>query len=583
MYLATRDADLHGQRQRSGWIENCKRDLMASDWLTKDRVALGLAVVALAVYLPAIWWGLPVATNGEVIRGWDVDGIAGIVPLAEFHNMFFHASADWYVPYPLFHYLLLGASYAPYLAWLWLTGGLESPSAVYPYGLMDPVASIAIFASIGRALTLCMALGTILAAYRAASIVWDRRTGIVTALLAMLSVPMVYRARTGNLDVPVLFWTALGVVMLADISMRGLSVRRAVWLGAFAALATATKDQAYGGWVIAILVVMFLHWRRLLPSPGAPADRLWKAPAAIVLSGIVVYAVASGIVVHPDRYLAHMRFILSYEEARFAFEEAGLERGRDFLGLALLGGEIAWTTILTIGIPAAAMAVAGAWSSRKTPFLWLLAGMGAGYLTLVLVPIAHMQLRYSLLLAYLLAFPAACWLCSAYQGSQLSRALARVGGALALAWLLAGASNLTYQMWFDARNDAGDWLSDNLIPGQHVGFFGDKGQLPVIPEGVVVERLDGGPSAFASLQSAPVDVLLIIPDYTTPAGGERSLFLPESDYAALGAGAFPYALVARYETAPPLGERYPFVNPPVQIFARSGPPQGEQAGNLGAR
>ena len=57
-------------------------------WLIKDRVALGLAAVALAVYLPAIWWGLPVATSGDTIRGWDVDGIAGIGPLAEFHNLF---------------------------------------------------------------------------------------------------------------------------------------------------------------------------------------------------------------------------------------------------------------------------------------------------------------------------------------------------------------------------------------------------------------------------------------------------------------------------------------------------------------
>lgn len=549
---------------------------MKKSWLIKDRVALGLAVAALAVYLPAIWWGLPAVTSGDSIRGWDVDGITGIGPLTEFYNLFFHANADWYVVYPLFHYLLLGVCYAPYLAWLWLTGGLETPISVYPYGLKDPATSIAIFAVIGRTLTLCMAVGTVLAVYRAASIVWNRRTGVVAALIAMLSAPMVYRARTGNLDVPVLFWTALGVVVLAAISMRGLSIRRAVWLGAFAALATATKDQAYGGWVIAILVVMLLHWRRILPSTGALTDRLWKAPAAIVLSGIVVYAVASGFVLNPDRYLAHMRFILSYEEARFAFEESGLQRGRDFLGFAALGCDIAWTTILAMGIPAAAMAVAGIWSNRKTPFIWLLAGMGVGYLVLVLVPIAHMQFRYALLLAYLLSFPAACWLCSACQESCLYKVLARVGGSIALACLLASAYNLSYQMWCDARYEAADWLADNLMPGQRVGFFGDKGQLPAIPEGVLVERLDGGPSASANLQSASVDVLLIIPDFTTPAGGERSLFLPKSDYAALGAGAFPYALVACYKKAPPWGGRYPFVNPPVQIFARSRSPQGDQ-------
>jgi hypothetical protein len=64
-----------------------------------------------------------------------------------------------------------------------------------------------------------------------------------------------------------------------------------------------------------------------------------------------------------------------------------------------------------------------------------------------------------------------------------------------------------------------------------------------------------------------VDVLLIIPDYTTPSGGARSLFLPEPVYNALSSGAYPYALAARFETPPPWNVRYPFVNPLVQIYS----------------
>ena len=82
------------------------------------------------MYLPALWWGLPLATSGTVIHGWDVDGIAGISPLAEFHNLLVQPKSDWYVAYPLFHYLLLGLCYAPYLAWLWLTGGATAYAAV---------------------------------------------------------------------------------------------------------------------------------------------------------------------------------------------------------------------------------------------------------------------------------------------------------------------------------------------------------------------------------------------------------------------------------------------------------------------
>ena len=379
---------------------------------------------------------------------------------------------------------------------------------------------------------------------------------------------MVYRARTGNLDVPVVFWTALGIVVLAEISMRGLTVHRAIWLGGFAALATATKDQAYGGWVVALIAVMAFHWLRMLPSEGSSAER-WKASAALLVSGSVAYAVASGILLHPGRYLAHMEFIVNYEEARFAFVETGLERGRDLLGLTLLVRDIAWTTIVAMGIPAAAMALAGTWSGRKTPFIWLIGAMGVGYVTLVMVPIAHMQPRYALLPAFLLSFPAAYFICTAWHGPRLRRLLACLAGGLALAWMFAGAINVTYQMWFDARYAAGDWLSMNLIPGQRLGFFGDKGQLPAIPEGIAVERLDGGESALPGLRRAPVDVLVIIPDHTTPIGGERSLFLPSEAYAALSDGDLPYRLAAHFETAPPWGDRYPFVNPPVRIFERN--------------
>ena len=537
-------------------------------FLTGDPAPLWLAATALLVYVPAIWWGLPVATNPALISGWDVDGITGIATLAEFNNLLISASPDWYVAYPLFHYFLLGALYTPYLAFLWLTGGLSEPTAMYPYGLEDPVISIAVLAVIGRTLTLSMAVGTVLAAYWAAAIVWNKRTGAVAALFVMLNLPMVYRARTGNLDVPVLFWTALGVVVLALISKYGLSVQRATMIGVFSALATATKDQAYGGWVVAILALLFIDWRGLVPA-GEESRGRWRAPAALVLSGLVVYSVAGGIFLHPDRYLAHMDFILTYEEARFEFEETGLERGQDLAGFALLARDVAWTTIGVIGIPGAALALAGCWLGRRTQFIWLLAAMGVGYLLLVLVPIAHMQLRYSLLLSYLLAFPAAWWVCSAWEQRPPYRLLARAGGVLAVAWLLWGAYDLTYQMLFDARYDAAHWLSDNLTPGQRVGFFGDVGQLPAVPNGVAVERFEGGEMAAAELRSAGVDVVLLIPDYTTPAGGQRSLFLPNDDYENLVGGAFPYELERHYQT-PSWRERYPFVNPPVRMFVRAG-------------
>lgn len=537
--------------------------------LCRDPRAYVLAALALVVYLPAIWWGLPMATSAETIRGWDVDGVTGMSTLAEIHNLVSGGSEDWFVAYPLFHYLVLGLFYAPYLAWLWITGGLKQPTSDFPYGFADPVTAIAFLGGIGRVVTLTMAVGVVLAVYRSASIVWDRRAGFAAAVITMLSLPMVYRARTGNLDVPVLFWTALGVVVLAAIAVRGFTVRRAILVGVLAALSTATKDQAYSGWVGAIAVLFILHWRGLLPTPEGGAGRLWKAPLALVLSGLVCYAVAGGFAIHPHRFLAHVHFILTYKEARFAFPETNLQRSRDLGGLLQLGRDIAWTTCVAIGVPAAMMALAGIVQDRKSRFLWLLGGMAAGYLLLVMIPIAHMQLRYSLLLVFLLSFPAGSWVTRAFFRGDRARVLAGAGAVLALGWLGANAFNLTYQMWRDARYEAGNWLARNLSRGLVVGFYGDKGQLPAIPEGVRVERMV---AREVKLAKAPVDVLLVVPDYTSPPGFERSLFLPESDYTSLVNGKLPYELAARFEVAPPWGGRFPFVNPPVQVFVRSGLP-----------
>lgn len=534
-----------------------------------DRSALGLGGLALLVYVPAIGWGLPAVTGGDVIRGWDVDGISGIGPLAEFFNLLVGPTPDWYVVYPLFHYLLLGICYAPYLAWLWMSGGLASPSSVYPFGFDDPGGSIATLALIGRVLTLAMAVGCVLAVYRAATIVWDRRTGLVAGFIAMLSGPMVYRARTGNLDVPVLFWTALGIVVLAKVATQGLTVRRAVWLGAFAALATATKDQAYGGWVTALLAVSALHWYGRLPGPSLRDTARWKAPLAVVVSGIVVYAVAGGIVVWPDRFIAHMNFILTYEEARFAFEELSLRHGRDPIGLVLLLRDVIWVSVLAMGPPAAAAAMVGVFAkSRGDTFVVLLLSMSVGYFALVMVLIAHMQFRYAVLPVVLLAFPAAHALAVGWRAAGWRRVLSASTMVLGTVWLLAGAGNLTYQMYFDARYDAADWLADHVEPGQRIGFFGDKGQLPGVPAGVAVEQLSGGASSATSLAAAEVDVLLVIPDYSSPPDTEHSLFLARPAWQGLRDGVFPYGLAASFETPPPWGLRYPFVNPTVRVFLR---------------
>ncbi|MEO8201608.1 MAG: glycosyltransferase family 39 protein, partial [Gemmatimonadota bacterium] len=254
-------------------------------WLrSTDRTAWILAGLAILLYAPGLFWGLPHATSEVTIRGWDVDSVAGIGPLSELHNLLVQPREGWYFAYPLFHYLILGLVYAPYMAFLWLTGGLTSPTAAYPYGFADPVTALAALAFLGRLVSVLMGMGTVVCTYLAARTIWDRTTAIIAAVAMMLCGPLVYYAHAGNLDVPVLFWLSVCVLSAAHIVKFGLTPKRAIGFGVLAAIAVATKDQAYGPLVPAVffLIVMHLVDRKRTPGPDAP----WRAPIAMIVAGL---------------------------------------------------------------------------------------------------------------------------------------------------------------------------------------------------------------------------------------------------------------------------------------------------------
>lgn len=112
--------------------------------LLRDRTAIQLALVALLLNLVGSWWGVPHMTNASAPpHGWEMDTTAGLGTLSELHNLFY-PKPDWYVAYPLLHYLAQGAAYAPYLLFLLLTGQVQNPTGTFPYGLQNPAVPVAV-------------------------------------------------------------------------------------------------------------------------------------------------------------------------------------------------------------------------------------------------------------------------------------------------------------------------------------------------------------------------------------------------------------------------------------------------------
>jgi hypothetical protein len=547
-------------------------------WLrSTDRTAWVIFGLAVLLYAPGLLWGLPYATSEVTIRGWDVDSIAGIGPLSELHNLIVEPRAGWYYAYPLFHYLVLGLAYAPYMAYLWLTGGLVSPSAVYPYGFADPVRALAMLAFIGRSVSVLMGAGVVVGAYLAARTIWNRTTGILAAVAMMLCGPLVYYAHAGNLDVPVLFWLSMCVYAGARIIKLGLTVRRAIGFGILAAVAVATKDQAYGALVPAVgfLIVMHLADSRTRASAAVSA---WRPPIAMVLAGIVSFAVANGIVFRPSRFINHVKFLLDFEQTFVnVVNFEGVVRAKTLGGYMLVIQDVMVALYQSLGPVMLLAAVAGLVATwQRNRFVWFVAAMLVGYLVLVIAPIRHMHYRWAMMPALFLVFPAARILALGLEAGGARRMIAMAATVAGIGWLGAWALDMRYQVWKDARNAASEWLAQNARPGDKVGFFGSVGQLPRIPRDVMPVSIESD-SASRLLRDSGVRLVLVIPDYSSQGGDgiERSRYLPESTYDELLNGSLGFQRVAQFKTTPLpvlgrslLGE-IPWVNPPVQIFERT--------------
>ena len=204
---------------------------------------MALFLLAVAVYAPLIGWGVPQATAPDRTKTVATDEILPLEGLAEMHNTFVVSKPDRNYGYPWFHYFETTVAQVPYLAYGKLTGQLGRPSPDFPFGFRDPVTALRWLSWIGRFLSVLMGAGT-WSRYFVCPNLWDEQVGLLASILMLLSYPMVYYSRTGNPDVPSAFWTSLGLVMYSLILRLGFTVKRAFWVGVFAAVAMATKDQA---------------------------------------------------------------------------------------------------------------------------------------------------------------------------------------------------------------------------------------------------------------------------------------------------------------------------------------------------
>ncbi|HSK17626.1 MAG TPA: glycosyltransferase family 39 protein [Longimicrobiales bacterium] len=556
------------------------------------RTALLLAGVAFVLYASGLRWGLPYATAPERVDAWAVDDETPLGPLAELHNIL-DPKPDRNLGYPLLYPFTVLVAYAPYMVYLAVTDGLESPGGEYPFGLSDPVLSLRVLGLIAHLVTTLLAVAAVVATYDAARVAWGRRAGVAAALFAMTAAPMFYYARTGNVDVPMLCFLMLAYAAFARMVVSGYTVRRAVALGIFVGLSLATKEAALGAFLAMPVVVFELSRRQRQLPVGSMA--FWKPHLQALLASFLALGAGSGLFVEPGRYLAHLRY-LGGRVNELAVSDAGSAAVRTF-GYTF-GEHIAYARALLIdlqsilnpgGLALAAAGVAIACWRRERAALLIVPI--ASYLGWIFLSLRAAQVRYMLPAAVMLAcFAGYAVLCA----SRSKRPVFRYGVSAAavvilLVQLLRGV-DLTYQMVNDSRFAAAAWFEQQARPGDRVEFFGPSQKLPPLDAQVVSDRATGyyGMYVPAQVDEAKVQEILsgwqerrprfviAIPDHTSPAGVQHSHTFPSALFNALMEARYGFHPAVYFRTPPlfpwlPAARLdYPVVNPPIQVFEALG-------------
>jgi len=476
--------------------------------MSRDRAAL-FAVVSLSLALNAagVWWGLPSRF------AWAPDELQPPIILEGIEERF---SGDWHQPaYPPFHYYVLAASYIPVLA---LT-------AVD----VNSVAGRTLLYYLGRAISLVMGVGIVLTIYRLGAELFDRRAALFAGLVAALTAPFVYYAKTANLDVPLTFWILLSLYCF----VRHLETDEDVYLALFTAtgvLAMCTKDQAYAFYVLPTTFYLVRRFRRRHQVLDRPL-------LLIAAGGLALFLTIHNVVFNFQGFVHH------FEEILWARRHYGAFEGDARSQLALLGQTLRHVRF-ALGWPLAIACASGvvlairARTKNSLP-LWLLAA-GVSYYVFFIAPVRSSWLRYSVPLALLLAPFGGCALSVLWGSPKLWY---RAGTVVGLAYSFFYAASVDVLLLNDSRYDVERWLARHVEPGEVVGFMGPEYYLPRL-EGLEARRLR--PTASV-LERARPDYLVVNPEYFArfdPGSREGALA------SRLSSGRTGYALALRHQAHP---------------------------------
>ncbi len=440
-----------------------------------------ILLAAAGLRLAGLAWGLPAAD------GWDDDGFAPRNFLTALALTWKHGS---YFTYPPLHALLLAVPALPVAAWALAHAPSLSQHDVIMTITRAPYMTY--FAVVGRLVSLVMSLGIIWTIGEMARQVAGRRAGLFAAGACALNFALTYYGQVSNLDVPYLFWGLLALLWC----MRAVTEEapRRFWLAAlFAAAAVATKDQAYGLFLLSLPVFLAL-WFAVDRWPRAYWRLVLKAllPAAVL--ALVLLLVVDGALFNMSGFVHRVAFLTgpaSRDYAEYLHGPSGW--------LALLGDMLRYFAkdygLLTMALAALGLGLhlrRARGSARLAGLLPLLAMVSFTlcFNFAALRSDDRFLLPQGVLACFYIGIAAEALAFAAQDRLRLAgRALLAVTALLALHWCIA----VNAALLLDPRYDAEAWLAAHVMPGDTVEIYGQNCFQPRFPRDATVMRVGQGP------------------------------------------------------------------------------------------
>ena len=403
-----------------------------------------------------IWWGLP--------GTWVVIELKPAYVLAALSQHFSHG---WFDAYPPMHFYLLSAAWSPLLLLSWMDRVT-----------FDGTISYITLVLISRCVSLVMAAGIIVAACVCGTRAFGRRAGLVAAAIGAVVAPLLYYAKTANVDVPYLFWWAASMVFYLQLLETG-RLRDYMMFAAAATLSVCTKDQAYGLYVLLPLVIVeqIWHTNRAARVPGA----LWRAVIdrrliAAAVTSAALFALCQNLLFNAGGFIEHVRFITGPGSANYRVYEPTLAGHLELLRetVRLIQISMGWPLFL-VGMIGMGMALAA--SHMRRTAIWLIAPVASYYLMFINVILYNYD-RFVIPMCFVLAIFGGYTLDRLLSLPAPSRRWATAALGAAFLYTLLYAGTVDVLMIGDSRYAAERWMRARVSRNDIVGVSGLREYLP---------------------------------------------------------------------------------------------------------